>query len=406
MASVPFALYCGFLLYFSHHLISSETSRDDNFILSCLLSKSMVCLYCVPLIAIILSLVTTTRVKLSKIYDRYGDAVTQSSSNLPPFLPDEDYVSKDQFDAVRMKLQAQHENGKEETKNSSKHDEHTVMGWALVTGASAGIGRAVAISLARRNIPVVLVARDVGRLERLSSTIKHCYGVQTFVIQSDLCNGDAVTKISNTLERNNIHIDILVNNAGVGDTREVVAMSASVIDELCQLNIVNTTKLTQLLGAKMKKRRSGRIAFMSSLTGAMPGVPNSAVYAATKCYQRSLSASLGREMEHYGVGVTCIMPGAVMQTDFASSAKMANALIWKIPAGRLTPEIVAESTVKAIIQGRQEVVVGWLNWILVYIVGSIAPPRLVLLICEFSWKPPPFLTKTKKENKGEIQELL
>ena len=365
----------------------------------------MVCFYCVPLVSIILSLVTTTRVKLSKIYDRYGDVVTQSSSNLPPFLPDEDYVSKDQFDAVRMKLQAQHDDGKEET-NSSKGDENTLMGWALVTGASAGIGRAVAISLARRNIPVVLVSRDVGRLQRLSSTIKHCYGVQTFVIQSDLCNGDAVTKISNTLERNNIHIDILVNNAGVGDTREVVAMSASVIDELCQLNIVNTTKLTQLLGAKMKKTGRGRIAFMSSLTGAVPGVPNSAVYAATKYYQRSLSASLGREMEHYGVGVTCIMPGAVMQTDFASSAKMANALIWKIPAGRLTPEIVAESTVKAIIQGRQEVVVGWLNWILVYIVGSIAPPRLVLLICEFSWKPPPFLTKTKKENKGEIQELL
>jgi len=366
----------------------------------------MICFYCVPLVAIILTLITTTRVKLSKIFDRYGRLVTQSSNNLPPFLPDEDYVSKDQSNAVRMKLQAQQEDGKEEA-NSSKDDKNTVMGWALVTGASSGIGRAVAISLARRNIPVVLVSRNGdGRLDRLSSTIKHCYGVQTFVIQSDLCNGDAVTKISNTLERNKIDIDILVNNAGVGDTREVVEMSASVIDELCQLNIVNTTKLTQLLGAKMKKKGRGRIAFMSSLTGAVPGVPNSAVYAATKCYQRSLSASLGREMEQYGVGVTCIMPGAVMQTAFASSAKMADALVWKFPVGRLTPEIVAESTVKAIIQGRQEVVVGWLNWLMVYIVGSIAPSRLVMLICEFTWKPPPFLTKMKEKNKGESQELL
>jgi len=347
-------------------------------------------------VAIVLSWVSTSRAqfKLSKIYDRYGQVVTQWDASLPPFLPDNEYVSKDRYDAVRMNLISQ-----QKRKSGLDADNGKAISWALVTGASRGIGRAIAISLARRRIPVILVARDKSRLQQLSSTIKHCYGVQTLVIESDLSCSDAVTKICEALDEQNIDVGILVNNAGAGDTREVVAMSGRIIDQLCLLNIVNTTKLTQLLGAKMKVKGRGRIAFMSSVTGAVAGVPSAAVYAATKSYQRSFAASLGRELEDYGVGVSCIIPGAVAETTFASSANMADATVWQFPIGRLTPEIVAESTVRTIIRGRQEVVVGWVNALLIHVVGYIAPSRLVMLIAEFSWKPPPFHTKSKKKNK-------
>jgi len=359
----------------------------------------MLYLYYFPLVAIALSWVSTLRaqIKLSKVYDGDGRVVSRWDKHLPPFLPDDEFVSKERCNALRMTLISQQKKNGE----GADADNGKSISWALVTGASSGIGRAIAISLARRRIPVILVARDKSRLHHLSTSIEDCYGVHTLVIESDLSNIDAVTKISEILEKKNIDVDILVNNVGVGGTYEVVAMSDTTIDQLCQLNIVNTTKITQLLGAKMKAKGRGRIAFMSSLTGAVAGVPGTAVYAATKSYQRSFAASLGREMEDYGVGVTCIIPGAVAETKFASSANMANAIVWKFPIGRLTPEIVAESTVRSIIGGRQEIVVGWVNALLIHVVGYLIPSRLVMLIAEFSWKPPPILSKSKQKNKGE-----
>ena len=141
---------------------------------------------------------------------------------------------------------------------------------------------------------------------------------------------------------------------------------------------------------------------VSSLTGAMPGVPTAAMYAATKSYQRSLSSSLGRELEGYGVGVTCVMPGAVTDTNFQSDANMMDSTIFKFPIGGLTPEIVAEIAVRAVISGRQEVFVGWMNVIMGRLMSTLLPARLQMLICELTWRPLPLRQlfsgrKTKKK---------
>jgi Short-chain dehydrogenases of various substrate specificities len=240
------------------------------------------------------------------------------------------------------------------------------------------------------------VARDKKLLEQLSKLVEDCYGVQTHVIASDLCEKNAAKDIVLELQRNEIHVDILFNNAGVGDTRELVTMTSSKIDALCQLNVTTTTQLTQILGSKMKEKRSGRIAFISSLAGAVPGVPHAAVYAAAKAYQKSLATSLGREMEGSGVGVTCIMPGAVRGTEFASNANMEDAAIWEFPFGILDPETVAECAVDAVISGRRMVVVGWMNELLAGVLTRLLPSRCIVLLCEFGWKALPFTRKKRK----------
>jgi len=131
----------------------------------------------------------------------------------------------------------------------------------------------------------------------------------------------------------------------------------------------------------------GRIVLMSSLTGAMPGIPTAAIYAATKAYQKSLASSIGRELEGYGISVTCVMPGAVSETGFQSNANMQTSTIFKFPFGIVTPQHVAECTVRAMIVGRQEVFVGWMNIIMGRWMTTLLPPRLLMLICELSWRP-------------------
>ena len=366
-------------------------------IISFLASKPMVVLYYTPLVAIVVSWMSELprKQKLSKLYDANGTLINYWKKASSPFLPVEEFTSKAEYDGIHDYLVQQQQQAKELKKDDgTRPAAGNTASWALVTGASQGIGRAIAISLARRNIPVVLVARDVKKLEQLSRLIKECYGVQTLVIPCDLNSNGAAEKISDALAKATCDIDILVNNAGIGETCDLVDMTPDRIDQLCQVNIVSTTKLTQLLGSKMKARQRGRIVIISSLTGAVPGVPTTAVYAATKSYQRSLATSLGREMESYGVGVSCIMPGAVKETSFAAIANMSDSVVWKLPFGGLTPEIVAESAVRAMLFGHREVVVGWINIVMVRVVSILLPRRLTVLVCENTWRPlPSFFTK-------------
>ena len=101
--------------------------------------------------------------------------------------------------------------------------------------------------------------------------------------------------------------------------------------------------------------------FVSSMAGAMPGCASVGVYAATKAFEKSLAASLGREMERYGVGVTCLLPGAVKDTDFASRSDIEAAVCFQIPGYAKTPELVAGEGIKAMMLGYPEVYPGFEN---------------------------------------------
>lgn len=165
---------------------------------------------------------------------------------------------------------------------------------------------------------------------------------------------------------------------------------------MVQVNAISSMSLTHLFGKDMRERRRGRILMVSSICGAVSGIATVATYSATKAFENSFSISLAKEMEPYGVGVTCLMPGAVKGTEFRSQSKSEEALCWKLPFYAKTAPGVAEWGVRSMLLGETECTPGILNRLFVKVIKPIAPQRLHNLVSEVMWNPLhlPFLNST------------
>lgn len=258
-------------------------------------------------------------------------------------------------------------------------------GYALVTGASSGIGRAISVELARYHIPLILVARDISKLKTVANDIERHYNIKVKILQADLSTLDCASRIYDATK--GLNVDILVNNAGVCTHGDFVDGESVDIMNMMSVNMGAVTHLSQLYGRDMKERRRGRILIVSSISGALPGNPNVAVYAATKAYEKSFALSLGREMERYGVGVTCLLPGAVKDTNFASRSDVEAAACFHIPGYAKTPEFVAGEGIKALMMGYPEIYPGAVNRMFVKAFMPMLPPRFSTMIGEMAWNP-------------------
>lgn len=221
---------------------------------------------CIPLLTPILSYVhfiVQRHRKLSILYDMDGNHVTCNKS-LPPFVPEKDHPN---FQKIHDELESK--------SKSSKPKENKInapsSGWAMVTGASRGIGRALCIELARYNFSVILVARDEAKLKDLAVILEDCYGVKTKIFVSDFSKSDAAEELIQKISKKELFVDILIHNAGIGDTKELVHMDSSKIQDIITVNTITGSKLCQMLGLQMKERRRGRIVLISSIAGAVPG---------------------------------------------------------------------------------------------------------------------------------------
>ena len=261
------------------------------------------------------------------------------------------------------------------------------LGYALVTGASRGIGRAIAVELARYEIPLILVARDIDRLTSLAYDIEACYGVKCCVLQADLSKPDVAESIFNTTTKAGLAVDMLVNNAGFSLQGPSCDLPLRELHEMIQLNALSASTLIHLYGGEMKIRRRGRVLMLSSICGAVAGLPTVAVYAATKAFENSLALGLAKELEPHGVGVTCVMPGAVRDTDFKTRSKSEEALCWKIPFYTKTPQQVAEMAVRATLRGDTESTPGWQNRVFLKVMKPALPQRIHNIIAEMAWNP-------------------
>jgi short-subunit dehydrogenase len=179
--------------------------------------------------------------------------------------------------------------------------------WALVTGASMGIGEAFARALAARGMNVVLCARSADRLAALAREIEAQHGVRTHVVPVDLGQPGAPTQAWAQASRaDDIHL--LINNAGFGLHGRFEALSAERQREMVTLNCTAVLELAHLALGEMRARGSGGIVNLASLVAYQP-VPWMATYAATKAFVLSLSESLAEENREAGVRVLCVSPG-------------------------------------------------------------------------------------------------
>ena len=191
---------------------------------------------------------------------------------------------------------------------------------ALITGASAGIGRELARQLANRAQTLVLVARREQRLNELRDELRNRnaqLNVYTRVV--DLCDKAQIDRLIHWLEKNKIAVDFLINNAGLGDYGPVATSPTHRNDEMLQVNIIALTTMTRTLIPQMTSRRRGAILNVSSSAGFLP-IPGMNVYAATKAYVNSFTEALRAELRGTGVSVTALCPGPV-HTEFGDVAK-------------------------------------------------------------------------------------
>jgi short-subunit dehydrogenase len=194
---------------------------------------------------------------------------------------------------------------------------------AVITGASAGIGREFARQLTGRAGSLVLVARRRERLEELRNELTtRDPNLNVHVRPTDLSDENAVTDLCSWLERENITIDLLINNAGLGDRGPFATSEPKRVKEMIAVNVMALTVLTRSLLPGMIARRRGAILNVSSSASFLP-IPGFAVYAATKAYVTSFSEAIRGELRGTGVTVAALCPGPV-HTEFSQVAQRAS----------------------------------------------------------------------------------
>ncbi len=237
--------------------------------------------------------------------------------------------------------------------------------WTLVTGASSGIGVAIAKGFAGLGRPLILSARRAERLEALAAELP----VPTLVVPADLAEPGGPKELLAAVESRGIVLHTLVNNAGFGLRGRFAALPARDQAEMVAVNVAAPTILSRRVLPGLIARRSGGILNVASVVGYLPG-PNMAAYYATKAYLLSLSEALYEEARPYGVTVTAVCPGATA-TEFSRRADVGGTK--RFTGTVMTPEAVAKAGVDGYLAGRAVVIPGAANRAAV--IGARLMPR-------------------------------
>ena len=192
------------------------------------------------------------------------------------------------------------------------------IGWALVTGASSGIGAEFAKQVASRNYDVVLVARRLDRLESLAQEIKSSTGRSVVTVALDLSEPNSVAKLMESLISRSIEIALLFNNAGYGTNGEFCELDLEREVRMVDLNCRSLVALSHWVATTMKRKRRGTILHTASLGGLSP-TPFYTTYGATKAFIVSFSEALAEELRPYNVRVYTVCPG-VTESEFSATS--------------------------------------------------------------------------------------
>jgi short-subunit dehydrogenase len=249
---------------------------------------------------------------------------------------------------------------------------------ALVTGASSGIGAALARELARHGHDLVLSARSLGPMQLLAEELRGL-GANATIVTADLARPGAAAALVEDIAASGAEIDVLINNAGLGAAGHFDRIDPARIGEIMQVNIVALTELTRLLLPGMVARRRGKIMLVASTASFLPG-PGMAVYFASKAYVRSLGEALAEELRGSGVTVSVLCPGATA-TDFFRVAGADNSVMAKNLRQMMSAADVAAIGYRGLARGNRVTIAGWLNRILTT-AAHLTPHRITLPLTE------------------------
>ncbi len=229
--------------------------------------------------------------------------------------------------------------------------------FALVTGASSGIGTEFARQLAARGYGLVITARRVDRLEALRTELEVAHKVPVHVVAQDLADPQAPQLLLESVRALGIQVDVLVNNAGYGIQGRFVEMDMPAIEKMTRVNVLALTELTLLFGREMAQRGTGHILNVASAAAFLPS-PYVSAYAATKAYVLAFSEAIRFELAPAGVNVTTLYPG-ITTTEFnaVAHARTPKAMDLSI----LGPADVARMGLNGLFARKRTVVPGFIN---------------------------------------------
>lgn len=226
---------------------------------------------------------------------------------------------------------------------------------ALVTGASAGIGKALAAELARNGFDLLLVARRADRLEQLAAELTAAHKITAHTFACDLSAPDAAATIFTHVESLGLTVDALINNAGLGQNGKFHELPADTMHQVLQVNIVALTAMTRAFLPGMIARGRGHVMNVGSVAGFMPG-PGMAIYYASKAFVASFSDALAIELAGTGVTMTNLCPGAT-ESEFSAVAQMESSRLFNAQPV-MSAESVAAQGVAGMLRGQATVITG------------------------------------------------
>ena len=233
------------------------------------------------------------------------------------------------------------------------------MSYALITGASRGIGLAIATELARRKFNLLLVARSGDTLQRLAVQLAAEHNVQVHSLAVDLSDPAAPQQVLNWCTAEKYEVSVLVNNAGYGLSGQFEQYSLGENLAMMQVNMTALVQLMQLFLPELHRQKRGYVLNIASST-AYQALPGMSLYAATKVFVLNFSRGLHHELAGTSVSVTCISPGAT-DTGFNDRAQINAKAREAAKRITMTPEAVASQSVAAMLAGKAEVITGGIN---------------------------------------------
>lgn len=233
------------------------------------------------------------------------------------------------------------------------------MKYALITGASKGIGKAMAEILAAKKTNLLLVARSADLLEGLAKSLKDQYQIETDWLSVDFTQAGAAEKIHQWCLEKNYNIDILINNAGYGLSGAFEKYTAKEHTDMMQVNMTTLVELCSKFLPELKKAPKAHILNIAS-SAAYQAVPGLSLYAASKAFVLSFSRGLQYELRDTNVSVTTICPGGT-ETDFANRANLNEKARKAGEKLNMTAEDVAKQAIDAMFAGKTEKITGFIN---------------------------------------------
>ncbi len=237
-----------------------------------------------------------------------------------------------------------------------------------ITGASSGIGEALAQEISREGVRLIISARNKEKLEKVRQSCLHLGAEKVYVIPLDLANGDSILTAFAEVKKNVTHVDILINNGGISQRSMVFETPVEVDRQVMEVNYFGTVSLTKLVLSMMKENGGGHIAVVSSIVGKF-GFPLRSAYSAAKHALHGFFDTLRAEEKSNNIGITIIIPGRVRTNISYNAVTKSGKAHGRLDKGQedgIPADICARKIIKAIKHNKKEVLIGGKELLMVH----------------------------------------